>query len=90
MYLPECQQSPVKAHSKEAPDRRRLVHVAAASFFLGSRWTHAGSRRFGLVTILVANAVPVAQEPTDRTLDFFTNDTAWRAFFSVVGQWLQR
>ena len=61
------------------------MRVAAASYLPRVAWTHAGSRTFGLVTrTRVASAV--ARELAARIFDFFT---AWRAFFSVVGQWPQ-
>ena len=70
MWHPECQQPPVKASSKEVPDRPLMrgdrciwrPHL----FFLAS---HTG-RRFGLVTRRVASAV--AREPADRLFGFYT------------------
>ena len=54
MNLPECQQPPVKACSKEAPDRPpmrggRSIFGGCIFFSSGVAWTHAG-KRFGLVT----------------------------------------
>ena len=96
MCLPELQQPPVKARSKEAPDRspmpRRSVHVAAASFF----------PRESLGRTLAAGGLTSSREQESRALwpesqqpaSVFTrsDDSAVACIHgdSVVGQWLQR
>ena len=50
MYLPECQQPPVKASPRQRPIGLREEDGACGSriFFPGAAWTHVG-RRVGLV-----------------------------------------
>ena len=91
MNLPGCQQPPVKACSKNRSIGRLCEEVGACGgrifFASGVAWTHAG-RRFGLVTrTIVASAV--AREPAANI--FFSRSVTrqWRAFFTVVVQWLQ-
>ena len=86
--LPECQQLPVKACSKDAPDRAPMrVHVAATSIFLGSRLDARWQEVLGLVTrTRVASAV--AREPADRIFDFYDHGGGV-LLSSIVGQWLQ-
>ena len=83
MYLPECQQPPAKARSKEAPGRSPMQGGRCMwrphLFSSGVAWTHAGRRFFLVTRTRVSNAV--AREPAARIFFSRSDDMAVACFF---------
>ena len=89
--LPECQQPPVKACSKDAPDPQPMrggrcmwrPHLFCLGSRLDARWQEAWHRHDNKSCERCSSR---ASSPHFSRSD----DTAATCFFLVVGQWLQR